>query len=269
MHTAAYLSKGRCEIIRTFTYAQWIGKDMPRLREFGPSLWIAEGPTISFFGFAYPTRMAAIRLADGGLFVWSPIALTPDLKREVETLGQPSCLVAPNKLHHLFLGEWKSAYPNARLYAPPGLRKKRRDLRFDADLGDAPAPQWAGDLDQVIVRGSPLSEVVFFHRASRTAIFADLLQNFPPHWFKGWRGVVARLDGIVAPSPGAPREWRASFYDRRAARSALDRILSWPVERVLIAHGAPASGDGKDFIRRGFAWLLGHDAPNGVRNVVR
>ncbi len=228
------------------------------LSEFGPDIWTAEGPVVSFYTFAYPTRMAVIRLKDGGLFVWSPITLTAELKKAVGDLGPVRFLVSPNKLHHLFLDEWKSAYPEARLFASPGLRKKRSDLAFDGDLGDAAEPAWAADIDQVPVRGSPfLTEVVFFHRASRTAIFTDLLQNFPQDWFKGWRAVLARLDGIVAPHPGAPREWRASFmFNRRLARAALKRILALPIERVLIAHGDCVRADGAAFVRRAFDWLL-------------
>ncbi len=228
----------------------------PLLRAFGPAIWIAEGPVVSFYGFPYPTRMALIRLRDGGLFVWSPIALSPPIGAAVDVLGPVRYIVSPNALHHLFLGEWKSAYPEARLYAPPGLRRKRKNLEFDADLGDSPELEWAADIDQVVVAGSLfMTELVFFHRASGTAIFADLIQNFPRDWFKGWRGAVARLDGLVAPNPGAPREWRASFLNRRAARAALKRILDWPIERVLIAHGDTVDSNGAAFVRRAFAWL--------------
>ncbi|HUJ86094.1 MAG TPA: DUF4336 domain-containing protein [Burkholderiales bacterium] len=230
------------------------------MREFGPGIWIAEGPVVSFFGFPYPTRMALVRLADGGLFAWSPIALSQELAAAVDALGPVRHLVSPNALHHLFLGQWKAAYPAARLYASPGLRRKRKGLAFDAELGDAPEPEWAAELDQVRVAGSLfMTEVVFFHRASRTAIFADLIQNFPRDWFKGWRGIVARLDGLVAPNPGAPREWRASFANRRAARAALARILEWPIERVLIAHGETVDSNGAAFVRRAFGWLLGRE----------
>jgi len=231
----------------------------PILREFGPGIWIAEGPAVSFLGFRYPTRMAVMRLSNGGLFVWSPVALTGALRHEVDALGAVCCIVSPNRLHHLFLGEWKSAYPQARVYASPGLRAKRADLGFDSDLGDTPEPKWAADIDQVPVRGSFLTEVEFFHRASRTAIFADLLQNFAPDWFKGWRGMIARLDGICAPHPGAPREWRATFFNRRAARASRHRVLAWPIERVLIAHGDPVGADGAAFVREAFGWLLGPD----------
>jgi Domain of unknown function (DUF4336) len=228
-------------------------------RPDGSNIWVREGPVVTFLaGFPYPTRMVIVRLSDGGLFVWSPIALSPPLRRAVDVLGPVRYLVSPNLLHHLFLGEWKTAYPEARLYAPPGLRRRRRDLVFDAELGDSPEPAWARDLDQVAVRGSfAMTEIVFFHRPSRTAIFADLIQNFPRDWFKGWRGVVARLDGIVAPTPGPPREWRASFINRRAARAALTRILAWPIERVVIAHGDPPAGDGAAFVRGAFRWLIG------------
>ena len=197
-------------------------------------------------------------MADGGLFVWSPIALSPKLEATIDDLGPVHCLVSPNLLHHLFLGEWKEAYPQARLYASPGLRKKRRDLAFDGDLGDAPDPAWAADIDQVAMRGSPfLTEVVFFHRASRTAIFTDLIENFPPGWFKGWKKVVARLDGIVQPHPGAPRELRWSFlFKRRQARAELERILAWPIEQVIVAHGDLVKADGAAFVRKAFAWLL-------------
>jgi hypothetical protein len=226
------------------------------LRAFGPGLWVAEGPIVSFFGFAYPTRMALIKLSNGALFAWSPVALSLALKRDIDALGPVQFLVSPNRLHHLFLVEWKSAYPQARLYASPGLRRKRKDLVFDGDLGEQPEPAWAGDIDQVPVRGSVLTEVEFFHYASRTALITDLVQNFPPDWFEGWRGVVARLDGICAPHPGAPREWRASFLNRRAARAALQRILAWPIEKVLIAHGEPANENGAAFVRQAFSWLL-------------
>ena len=194
--------------------------DRQNLQPFGSEIWLADGPVASFYGFPYSTRMAVIRLSDGSLFVWSPVALSTPLRAAVDALGPVRHLVSPNALHHLFLAEWTSAYPEARLYASPRLRRKRRDLSFNAELGDAPESAWAGDIDQVVLHGSfALTEIVFFHRHSRTALFAYLIQNFPRDWFKGWRGGVARLGGIVAPHPSAPSDWRLSFvYRRRRAR---------------------------------------------------
>jgi len=230
------------------------------LLQIGPQIWIADGPVTSFHGFPYPTRMAVIRLSEGSLFVWSPVALSDALCAAMDGLGPVRHLVSPNALHRLFLAEWKSAFPAARVYGTPRLRRKRKDLSFDAVLGDAAESDWATDIDQVVMHGSfALTEVVFFHRGSRTALFADLIQNFPRDWFKGWRGFLTRHGGIVAPNPGAPRDWRASFLNRRAARASLHRILAWPIERVLIAHGDLPAGNGTAFVRRAFTWLLGHD----------
>ena len=227
------------------------------LRQFGPEIWIADGPVAPFHGFPYPTRMAVIRLSDGSLFVWSPVALSHTLRVAIDALGTVQHLVSPNALHHLFLGEWKSAYPMARLCATPRLRRKRKDLSFDVELGDAPEPEWAANIDQVVMHGSfALTEVVFFHRDSHTVLIADLVQNFPRDWFRGWRGVLARLGGIVAPNPGTPRDWRTSFLDRRAARLALAKILAWPIHRVLIAHGDLPTTDGAAFVRRALGWML-------------
>jgi hypothetical protein len=63
--------------------------------------------------------------------------------------------------------------------------------------------------------------------------------------------------GIVRPCRGAPREWRLSFLNRSAARGALGRILAWPIERVVIAHGDCAKHEGAAFVRLGFGWRLG------------
>lgn len=227
------------------------------LENFATEIWIASGPTVTAAaGFHYPTRMAVIRLSGRALFIWSPVALSDELRAAVDALGEVRYLIAPNSLHHSFLEEWRRAYPAARLYAPPGLRQQRKDLKFDADLGDAPPAEWSEDIDQVLVRGNLITtEVVFFHRRSGTVIFTDLIQHFSPTWFTGWRALVARLDLMTGPEPQAPRKFRTAFVNRHLARIALRRILAWPAQGVLMAHAAPVRADGQAFIRRAFRWL--------------
>lgn len=226
------------------------------MREFGREIWIEDGPRVTVAGFHYGTRMAIIRLADGGLFVWSPIALTDQVRAAIDALGRVTHIVAPNSLHHLFLAEWHRAYPAARLHAPPGLRRKRRDLAFDADLEDAPAADWAGEIDQVAMRGNLITtEIVFFHRASGTLLFTDLLQQIPAEQLSGWRAVVAKLDLMTGPEPSVPRKFRLGFIGRRKARIALERILAWPADKVLMAHGTPVERGAPAFLRRAFGWL--------------
>ncbi len=227
------------------------------LRELGIDLHLAEGPVVRFLGaFPYPTRMLVARLGDGDLWVWSPIAIDDALAGELDALGRVAHLVAPNKIHHLYLAGWVERYPEARLYAAPGLAAKRRDLRFHAELGDAPEPAWAEEIDQVVFRGSLfMDEVVFFHRPSRTALVCDLIQRFAPESLRGWRGLLMRLDGLVGPDGSTPREWRASFWNRRLARQALAKALAWNPERLVIAHGELPEGNGREALAYGLRWL--------------
>jgi hypothetical protein len=165
-------------------------------------------------------------------------------------------LVSPNKLHHLFLGQWAQAWPKARLWASPGLARRRRDLHFDGELGDSPDPAWADDIDQVIFHGSfGMEEVVFFHRASRSAIITDLVQKFDPASLRGWQRLLMRLDGLVGPDGSTPREWRLTFWNRRAAREALRKALAWDPRRLIIAHGEWVRENGRDVLARSLAWI--------------
>jgi len=226
------------------------------LKEIGPSLYAADGPVVSFYGFPYPTRMAVVRLSDGSAWVWSPVALSDDLFNSVDAIGPVRHIVSPNKIHHLFLAEWGERWPEARVYAPPGLAQKRPDLRFDAELGDDPDPAWKADIDQVIFRGSlAMEEVAFFHHASRTAIICDLIQRHPEATMTGWKGMLMRLDGLVGEHGSTPREWRASFLRRGKARVAREKVLGWKPERLLIAHGECAQTGATSIIDKALGWM--------------
>lgn len=228
----------------------------PMLVSFGQNLYFADGPAVSFYGFPYSTRMAVARLSSGKLWVWSPIALTEELADSVEAIGSVAFIVSPNKLHHLALAEWTKRWPDARLYAPPGLARKEKELHFDAELSNEPDREWAADIDQIVFRGSfALEEVVFFHRASHTAIFGDLIQRFPEATASGWKGMLMRLDGLVGPHGSTPREWRLSYLSRNAARAARQKVLDWKPEKLLIAHGECASSGATHIIEEALRWI--------------
>ena len=226
------------------------------LAPFGPDLYYADGPMVSFFGFPYPTRMAVARLSSGDVWVWSPIALTRECAREIEAIGPVCHVVSPNKLHHLSLVEWKERWPTAQFYAPPGLPRRMRGFHFDATLDENPQDAWSADIDQTVFRGSiVMSEVVFFHRVSRTAIFGDLIQRFSAVSAAGWRGALLRLDGLVGAHGSTPLEWRLSFLARTAARTARRKVLEWQPERLLIAHGECVAVGAAPVIAASLSWI--------------
>jgi len=226
------------------------------LEAFGPSIYVTDGPIVSFYGFPYPTRMAVVRLSDGNSWVWSPVALSEELAKAVEAIGPVRHILSPNKIHHLFLSEWTQRWPDARLYAPPGLAQKKPELHFDAELGDEPDAGWATDIDQVIFRGSfAMEEVAFFHRASQTAIICDLVQRHPESKMSGWKGMLMRLDGLVGEHGSTPREWRATFLRRGPPRAARDKVLGWKANRMVIAHGECAQTEATSIMAAALSWI--------------
>jgi hypothetical protein len=68
---------------------------------------------------------------------------------------------------------------------------------------------------------------------------------------------MMRLDGLVGPSGSTPRELRASFWRRGAARAALRSALAWNPKRLVIAHGILPQENGREALAHGLRWLGG------------
>jgi hypothetical protein len=227
----------------------------PPLRELAENIWIAERPQ-RFYGLEVGTRMTVIRLADGSLLLHSAVALDPELRNELDSIGRVRFAVVPNRVHHLYAGEVGGAYPDVRLWVAPGIEIKRPDLEFVGVLGDEAPAEWKDEVDQVFFRGRPYeNEVVFLHRASLTLIMCDLAFNFGPRAAAPVRLLMRLLRsyGRFGPSKLDPLLIR----DRRAARQSLERILAWDFDRVVIAHGDVLESGGRDALRGGYSWLLG------------
>lgn len=221
------------------------------LTPFAEDVWI-EVREAKFLGVECGTRMTLVRLAGGGLFVHSPVALDDATRRAVDELGEVRAVVAPSVFHHLHVGAWMRAYPNAVFGACPGLEWKRPDLAFTSVLADQPHPVWANDLDQVYFSSRRENEVVFFHAKSRTMICSDALLNLSGHASATTR-FVARVMGNQAPGAGWPE--RLMIRNRGLARRQIDRILAWDFDKIILAHGHIVERDGRDVVRRAYAWL--------------
>ena len=227
---------------------------LPQLRRLAEDLWVVERPQ-SLLGLPVGARMTVMRLATGRLLLHSPLPLDAALRAELDALGPVAYAVAPSRVHRLYAGDVRKAYPDARLWIAPGLEKKRPDLVYEAILGDEVPAEWRGEVDQVFFAGRPYeNDVAFFHRASRTLVTCDLAFNFGPR--APWRtrvfmGLISSY-GRLMPTKLDPLLIR----DRRAGRESLERILAWDFDRVVVAHGEVQESDGKALLRDGYAWLL-------------
>ncbi|MDP2308971.1 MAG: DUF4336 domain-containing protein [Pseudomonadota bacterium] len=221
------------------------------LTQFADDVWIEPRRT-RFFGVETGTRMTVVRLAEGGLFVHSPVALDAETRSAVDALGEVRAVVAPSIFHHLHVGAWMAAFPRAVFGACPGLDRKRADLAFTVVLGDQPHDVWARDLEQVYFSSRRENEVDFYHPRSRTLICADALLNLSQHDYLSTR-IVARVMGNSGPGLG----WMEPLMvrDHGLARRQVDRMLEWDTDKVVLAHGTLVERDGREVLRSAYRWL--------------
>jgi hypothetical protein len=233
------------------------------LKSVTDNVWIVDGPVIRF-GYLrpkmpFPTRMTIIALEDGNLFIHSPTRLTPELSTEISRIGTPRWIVAPNRIHYWWTPDWKAAFPAADIYLAPRVKKEAGSriafvyLPLDRESGYP----WDAAIATILVPGSYMTEADFFHRPSRTLVLADLIENFEPEKISFGMRLLAKLAGCLDPHGGMPRDLRATFAKQKPAfRAAVETMISWNPERIILAHGRCYERDGANELRRAFQWLL-------------
>ncbi|WP_224447611.1 DUF4336 domain-containing protein [Haloprofundus salilacus] len=225
------------------------------LERLDTGLWTYREP-LRFFGVEIGRVMVVVRLSGGGLLIHSPAELTPDLRRALAELGDVRFVVPASKLHgHLYMEQYREAYPRAELLAAPGLDHRRTDLDFDGLLGGAPDPRWSADLDQTAFLGHRwLSEIEFYHRPSRTLIIGDICYHVTAEAPFATRA-VARLAGMYD-RLSVPPDFRITVVNEAAARQSVRRMLGWEFDRVVVGHGSVLESGGREAVREAFDWLL-------------
>lgn len=225
---------------------------MNELRQLDEDLWVCDRP-FRVAGMEIGTRMTVARLDDGGLFLHSPVKLTPALREELQALGPIRHAVGPNLHHHLYLSDYRDV-EGVALYATPGLAEKVKRLRFDATLSDEAPDAWRGQIDQHVLQGAPfIGETVFFQRKTGTLMLADLCFNYLEHpqtlarWWLKAMGALGRF--------GPPRHVRWLLRDKQAARRSIETILAWDIQRVVVTHGVVLQQSARRVLRQAFAFL--------------
>lgn len=118
---------------------------------------------------------------------------------------------------------------------------------------------WDPEIATLPVSGSYMTEVAFFHRASRTLILTDLLENFEPEKVSSLLlRLLIRLGGVSPPHGGLPRDLRLSvtWRHKREFQAAVQTMLDWDPARIILAHGRWHRADGAAVLRDAFRWGL-------------
>ena len=208
---------------------------MPNWQALAPGIWSLDY-RFRNMGLASSTRMTVVRLADGSLLAHSAVPLTGPQRRQLDELGRLRCIIAPNTMHHLFISQVAALYPEARLFGPPGLQRKRPDLRLETLAAGSGQP-WAGDLELLPIEGIPmLDESAWFHPATGSLLVTDVLQC--------WQGPLAFSTRLYLGLTGGhlrlmvPRTVRLLVRDRAAVRASAQSLLQRPVQRVITLHNS-------------------------------
>lgn len=153
------------------------------------------------FYVVVPIRMTVVRLDEGGLLVYAPVAPTPEcvgLMRDLEArFGEVKYIVLPTVTgieHKVFVGPFARRFSQAQVFVAPnqwsfplnlplswlGLPAKRTQV-LPADSSQAP---FAGEFNYALLGPialglGPFAEVALLHRASGSLLITDSVVVIP------------------------------------------------------------------------------------------
>jgi hypothetical protein len=207
------------------------------IRKLEENLWYVRG----MLG-RIQRMMAVARLGDGRLVVYNAIALDEPEMKELEKWGRPAFLVVPSAGHRNDAKIWKQRYPELKVIAPAGAKKRVEEVvpvdDTSGDFGDPSVRFVAPDCTEA---RDCLLEV---HSARGvTVVINDLVVNMPHQ--RGVGGMVFRMLGFTGPQPKvAPIPRMMLVRDRAGLKSLLEELAARKdLVRVVMSHGQPIEQD--------------------------
>ncbi|KFY86863.1 hypothetical protein V500_07344 [Pseudogymnoascus sp. VKM F-4518 (FW-2643)] len=169
------------------------------IRDITPNITTLSAPFARFGLFRIGGRGTIVRLTSGVLSVFSPTALTPEVRAKLLEKGDNlKYIIAPDIEHHIFVSEWARAYPSAQVIGVEGLAEKRaaaaKDPKSPSHGEQVPfatvfteklkgqvriSEEFDRDFEYEYVPEHMNKELVFCYKPDRTLIVADYLFNLP------------------------------------------------------------------------------------------
>ena len=197
----------------------------------------------------FERRMTIARLRDGGLVVFSAIALDEDEMARLDALGRMAWLVVPGDDHRLDAKIWLQRYPTMHVAAPAGAREKALEvvpIESTAPDFDDPDVRW------ITVPGTREHEAALTVRGAKgtTLVVNDLIANIRhEHGFTGW---MLRMMGFAGDEPNIPGVRRLAMI--KDSHALADQLQAWSeiadLHCILVSHGEPIVDDPRGELRR-------------------
>lgn len=231
------------------------------LRKIDSNIWVAEQP-LRYLGLSVGARMTVLRLNNRELVVISPIRASDTMASQLGELGTVQHIIAPNLYHYSFIARFKALYPNAVVWAVPGLQAKKPDLPISKIIKRDVRDLWDG-LEYIFLDGfrtlglggfDALNECVFFHAESRTLILTDAAVHFDESFPALTQFATRVLGGYKRLSPTLLE--RLATTEIESVRKSVEKILDWDFDRVIMAHGTVIEKNGKEKFKEGYEIFL-------------
>lgn len=207
-------------------------------------------------GLRIGTRTNVLPLPDGTWAVHAPGPLDEAEQSAIRALGPVQWILAPNQMHHLFLGAAMAAFPEATVVATPSLSKKAPAVRIGATF-DKPLPSpLAAALEVEHLDGCPLlDEYVLFDPRRRLLLGVDLAFNL--HRTAGFTRFAMWLNN-ANDRFCVTRLGRAQYVSDAvsAGRSVQRMVDRWDIESIAVAHGDVLANEGRSALREAWSFAM-------------
>ena len=194
-------------------------------------------------------RGVVVRYAPGRWAFIGPVPLLPAARKELDAQGVVDVLIQQTSFHNSFVAEACDEFPEALVYTARGSKRAQLPKARKRFLPDDLPAEFTTALQPIQLREMRAGhETVFFHHASRSLLIADLLMNHTERASSLWSAVARRMFGW---GPGArmPRLYRTILKDRSTTIADIDRMLEFPIERIVMSHGSTIESGAREVLK--------------------
>ena len=187
--------------------------------------------------FPLPRYMTVYRMPDGGLLLYSAVAMNEEGLAELEKLGKPTILLVSHTMHVMDAPFYVERYPGIRVIAPSDAEARLPGVKVEGNPDDL-LPKLG--LRHHVVPGMKISEIVLDLpiEGGRALVFTDLVGAGPAP-----KGLGNKLMmGLLGPPGGSGVARVVKFRhiaDKEAVRRFLRELAKPDLRLIAAAHSPP------------------------------
>ena len=208
-------------------------------KQLDKNLWVLDGELPHHMPL--PRSMTVYRMADGGLWIHSAIALDDQRQRQLESFGRPTYLVVPSTMHRLDAPVYKETYPSIKVVCPEAAKAKvEQKVHVDNSCEDEFRNS---EVTVHTMPGAKPIELAYelpLAGGGKAMVFNDLLVNVTRT--KGLMGKFLTLIGRVGAFRSPPSNKLLLIDDRAKFHQWLDvQARRSDLKIITVAHGDPVT----------------------------